>query len=141
MNTEHTQSRCLSVAVNDTEGGYECLDEVAFEIEEQDLSSYQRAADFYQQRGHRQAKLTVSISKSSPRRTKSKSTSSSSSSTIAFVELENLKEFIGAAGLYITPYLHEAQITSGTLARAFGAGKAVVSTPYWHAAELLAEEA
>jgi len=57
-----------------------------------------------------------------------------------FVDLENLKEFIGAADLYITPYLNEAQITSGTLAYTFGAGKAVVSTPYWHAAELLAEE-
>ena len=57
-----------------------------------------------------------------------------------FVELEELKDFIGAADLYITPYLNEAQITSGTLAYAFGAGKAVVSTPYWHAAELLAEE-
>jgi hypothetical protein len=57
-----------------------------------------------------------------------------------FVDLESLKEFIGAADLYITPYLNEAQITSGTLAYAFGAGKAVVSTPYWHAAELLAED-
>jgi glycosyltransferase involved in cell wall biosynthesis len=56
-----------------------------------------------------------------------------------FVELENLKEFIGAADFYITPYLNEAQITSGTLAYAFGAGKVVISTPYWHAAELLAE--
>jgi glycosyltransferase involved in cell wall biosynthesis len=54
-----------------------------------------------------------------------------------FVELEELTEFIGAADIYITPYLDEAQITSGTLAYAFGAGKAVVSTPYWHAAELL----
>lgn len=54
-----------------------------------------------------------------------------------FVELEQLTEFIGAADLYTTPYLDEAQITSGTLAYAFGAGKAVVSTPYWHAAELL----
>src|SRR5437016_147573 len=56
-----------------------------------------------------------------------------------FVDLENLKEFIGAADLFITPYLNEAQITSGTLAYTFGAGKAVVSTPYWHAADLLAE--
>ncbi len=57
-----------------------------------------------------------------------------------FVDLENLKEFIGAADIYITPYLHSEQITSGTLAYAFGAGKAVVSTPYWHAAELLADD-
>jgi glycosyltransferase involved in cell wall biosynthesis len=56
-----------------------------------------------------------------------------------FVDLESLKEFIGAADLYITPYLNEAQITSGTLAYTFGSGKAVISTPYWHAAELLAE--
>ena len=57
-----------------------------------------------------------------------------------FVELEELKEFIGASDLYITPYLNEAQVTSGTLAYTFGAGKAVISTPYWHAAELLAED-
>ena len=57
-----------------------------------------------------------------------------------FVAIEELKEFIGAADLYLTPYLNEAQITSGTLAYAFGAGKAVVSTPYWHAAELLADD-
>lgn len=57
-----------------------------------------------------------------------------------FVDLGNLKEFIGAADLYITPYLNEAQITSGTLAYTFGAGKAVISTPYWHAAELLGED-
>jgi len=56
-----------------------------------------------------------------------------------FVDAENLKEFIGAADLYITPYLNAAQITSGTLACTFGSGKAVISTPYWHAKELLAE--
>lgn len=56
-----------------------------------------------------------------------------------FVEPEELQEFVGAADLYLTPYLNEAQITSGTLACAFGAGKAVISTPYWHAAELLAD--
>jgi glycosyltransferase involved in cell wall biosynthesis len=56
-----------------------------------------------------------------------------------FVELAELKEFIGAADIYITPYLNEAQIVSGTLAYCFGAGKAVVSTPYWYAQELLAD--
>jgi glycosyltransferase involved in cell wall biosynthesis len=57
-----------------------------------------------------------------------------------FVELKELTEFIRATDLYITPYLDEAQITSGTLAYAFGAGKAVISTPYWHAAELLRDQ-
>jgi glycosyltransferase involved in cell wall biosynthesis len=57
-----------------------------------------------------------------------------------FVELEELMRFIGAADIYLTPYLTESQITSGTLAYAFGAGNAVVSTPYWHATELLAED-
>ena len=57
-----------------------------------------------------------------------------------FVSLSELTDFIGAADIYITPYLNEAQITSGTLAYAFGAGKAVISTPYWHAKELLAKD-
>jgi hypothetical protein len=48
--------------------------------------------------------------------------------------------FIGAADIYLTPYLTETQITSGTLAYAFGAGNAVVSTPYWYATELLTKE-
>jgi len=56
-----------------------------------------------------------------------------------FVSDEELPAFIGAADIYITPYLNEAQIISGTLAYALGMGKAVVSTPYWHAQELLAE--
>src|SRR5258708_17544341 len=51
-----------------------------------------------------------------------------------------MKEFIGAGDIYITPYLNESQITSGTLAYTFGAGKAVISTPYWHAKELLAND-
>ncbi len=56
-----------------------------------------------------------------------------------FVELDELTRWLGVAEVYITPYLNEAQITSGTLAYAFGSGKAVISTPYWHAADLLAE--
>jgi len=57
----------------------------------------------------------------------------------SFISLEKLVEFISAADIYITPYLNEAQITSGTLAYTLGAGKAVVSTPYWYAEEMLAE--
>ena len=54
-----------------------------------------------------------------------------------FVDLEQLKVFLGVCDIYITPYLNAAQATSGTLAYAFGSGKAVISTPYWHAQELL----
>jgi glycosyltransferase involved in cell wall biosynthesis len=54
-----------------------------------------------------------------------------------FVSPEEMVEFIGAADIYITAYRHEAQVVSGTLAYALGAGKAIISTPYWHAIELL----
>lgn len=57
-----------------------------------------------------------------------------------FVSLEELIVFISVADIYITPYLNAEQITSGTLAYTLGAGKAVVSTPYWYAEEMLAEE-
>lgn len=56
-----------------------------------------------------------------------------------FVTTEELKEFIVIADIYITPYLTEDQITSGTLAYSFGAGNAVISTPFWHATELLGD--
>jgi glycosyltransferase involved in cell wall biosynthesis len=57
-----------------------------------------------------------------------------------FVSTEELLEHVGAADIYITPYQNETQIVSGTLAIALGAGKAIISTPYWHAKELLAEK-
>jgi glycosyltransferase involved in cell wall biosynthesis len=54
-----------------------------------------------------------------------------------FVEQAMLLDFISMCDVYVTPYLNEAQMTSGTLSYSFGLGKAVVSTPYWHATELL----
>ena len=56
-----------------------------------------------------------------------------------FVDRATLIDFISMCDVYVTPYLNEAQMTSGTLAYSFGLGKAVVSTPYWHARELLAD--
>ncbi|MFO7830063.1 MAG: glycosyltransferase family 4 protein [Bacteroidales bacterium] len=55
-----------------------------------------------------------------------------------FVDEQHLFKYLYASDLYITPYLNEAQITSGTLSYAVGIGSAVISTPYWHASELLA---
>jgi len=57
-----------------------------------------------------------------------------------FVSSEELKELLVLADIYITPYFEEAQIVSGTLAYSFGVGNAVISTPYWHAAELLSDD-
>ena len=54
-----------------------------------------------------------------------------------FVDQATLLNFISMCDVYVTPYLNEAQMTSGTLSYSFGLGKAVVSTPYWHAKELL----
>jgi glycosyltransferase involved in cell wall biosynthesis len=56
-----------------------------------------------------------------------------------FVDQPTLVDCISMCDVYVTPYLNESQMTSGTLAYSFGAGKAVVSTPYWHARELLAD--
>lgn len=56
-----------------------------------------------------------------------------------FVDQKELFKYLSASDIYITPYLNEAQITSGTLSYAVGSGSAVVSTPYWHATELLAD--
>jgi glycosyltransferase involved in cell wall biosynthesis len=54
-----------------------------------------------------------------------------------FFSPQEMASLVGSADIYITPYCHEAQAVSGTLAYAMGAGKAIISTPYWHAAELL----
>jgi len=56
-----------------------------------------------------------------------------------FVDQPTLLGFISMCDVYVTPYLNEAQMTSGTLSYSFGLGKAIVSTPYWHAQELLAD--
>jgi glycosyltransferase involved in cell wall biosynthesis len=56
-----------------------------------------------------------------------------------FVNQKDLFRYLYATDIYITPYLNEAQITSGTLSYAVGTGAAVISTPYWHALELLAD--
>lgn len=56
-----------------------------------------------------------------------------------YINQKELFKYLSASDIYITPYINEAQITSGTLSYAIGVGSAVVSTPYWHAAELLAD--
>jgi glycosyltransferase involved in cell wall biosynthesis len=56
-----------------------------------------------------------------------------------FVDRDELLNYIAMCDVYVTPYLSEAQMTSGTLAYSFGLGRPIVSTPYWHAAELLAD--
>ncbi len=56
-----------------------------------------------------------------------------------FISQKELFKYLSASDIYITPYLNEAQITSGTLSYAVGVGSAVISTPYWHALELLDE--
>ena len=56
-----------------------------------------------------------------------------------FIDEQDLFKYLYASDIYITPYLNKAQITSGTLSYAVGVGSAIVSTPYWHAEELLAE--
>jgi len=56
-----------------------------------------------------------------------------------FVSPQEMAALVASADIYVTPYRHEAQAVSGTLAYALGAGKAIISTPYWHASELLAD--
>src|SRR5437764_739390 len=162
----HPQSQCLAISVNDIPGGYEYPEVVRFEVEgtvvlltfgllspnkgienvlnalPQILSEFPEvvyivlgATHPNELREHGEAyRLSLEIL------AKKNKVDKNVIFYNQFVDLENLKEFIGAADLYITPYLNEAQITSGTLSYTFGAGKAVVHTPYWPAAELLAED-
>ena len=57
----------------------------------------------------------------------------------AFVEQEELLDYLAAADIYATPYLNPGQVTSGTLSYAVGLGKPIVATPYVHARELLGD--
>ncbi len=57
----------------------------------------------------------------------------------AYTDNPELIDYLRAADIYVTPYLNEAQITSGTLSYAAALGKPIISTPYWHAQELLAD--
>jgi len=57
-----------------------------------------------------------------------------------FISDEQLKEYLTACDIYLSPYQHEQQISSGTLSFAVGAGAAVISTPYWHAVDLLTDD-
>jgi len=57
-----------------------------------------------------------------------------------FLNDDQLKEYLSACDIYLSPYQHEQQISSGTLSFAVGAGAAVISTPYWNATDLLADE-
>ncbi|MEI2273254.1 glycosyltransferase [Sphingobacterium sp. ML3W] len=57
-----------------------------------------------------------------------------------FISDDQLKEYLTACDIYLSPYQHEQQISSGTLSFAVGAGAAVISTPYWHAADLLTDD-
>src|SRR6266567_2392517 len=234
----HPQSQCFSVSVNDIKGGYEYPQVVRFEIEEQDLSSYLRAADFLNisnvdivclqhefgvfggtAGGHilallRELRMPVVTTlhtilrepKADQRRVMHELVALSTRLVVmaergrqmlqeiyqappakidliphgipdvGFVDPTDFKDQFGVEGrvvlltfgllspnkgieyvlnalphilaefpdvVYIVlgaTYPNEAQITSGTLAYAFGAGKVVISTPYWHAAELLAED-
>src|ERR1700678_1964312 len=56
-----------------------------------------------------------------------------------FVSPQEMASLVASADIYVTPYRYEAQAVSGTLAYALGAGKAIISTPYWHATELLGD--
>src|SRR6266852_6221326 len=156
ISSEYGNARLLALPVNDTEQGYEYPARVRWSLAQDDVKSYQDAAEFLNFNNidmvclqheygifggpagshilrHEGDKYRASLQALA----REVGVESHVIFHDRFVCPEEMAEFIGAADIYITPYRYEAQVVSGTLAYALGAGKAIISTPYWHAIELL----
>src|SRR6202158_2469166 len=166
ISAEYGTTGLLALPVNDTESGYDYPARVRWSLAQNDVTSYEDAARFLNFNNidmvclqheygifggpagshilHllRGLKMPVVTTLHTVLREPDANQMGVASQVIfhnRFVSPQEMVEFIGAADIYITPYRHEAQVVSGTLAYALGAGKAIISTPYWHALELLDE--
>src|ERR1700687_2425199 len=164
ISAEYGTTGLLALPVNDTESGYDYPARVRWSLAQNDVTSYEDAARFLNFNNidmvclqheygifggpagshilHllRGLKMPVVTTLHTVLREPDANQMGVASQVIfhnRFVSPQEMVEFIGAADIYITPYRHEAQVVSGTLAYALGAGKAIISTPYWHAIELL----